>query len=147
MFFRAEFCFCKPRGWKFFSTIRHVLAAEYAKLQHFFWREFRGKYGIELFTDRRGAEISVPFLHFIVNGDNSRVHVVKDSGIRKGLQQLAALFSYEKIILFGYDKIGFLLETDLDDHAGVLRSTSLLEVSCGRCRTLGPYESLFSQLP
>jgi len=83
----AEFCFCKPRCWKFFSTIRHVLAAEDPKLQHLLWGKFRSKPFVKVRADRFCANITIPFLHAVIHSDDARFHGKKDSWIWIFLQK------------------------------------------------------------
>lgn len=50
VFIWIQFCFRKPIFWKFFFTIRHVLAAKNAKSKHLFWRQFWLEDGIKVFS-------------------------------------------------------------------------------------------------
>jgi len=56
----------KPACGKFLATIRHVLAAEYAKCEHFLGREFRAKLGVEIAPHGHGKYITIAALHLVV---------------------------------------------------------------------------------
>src|SRR5262249_37067962 len=61
----------EPACRKFLATIRHVLAAEYAKREHLLRRELRTKFRVEAASDRRNERITIATLHPV--GDAHRL--------------------------------------------------------------------------
>ena len=62
----AELRLRKPRSWKFPAAIRHIFAAENARLEHLPGSQLRFEFRGEIFPDRFRQIITVPFLHFVV---------------------------------------------------------------------------------
>jgi hypothetical protein len=64
---RGQLCSPEPTARKFFTAIGHILAAEYAELEHLLGRKFRTKFGSEMASDRSYAFVSVAALHFVID--------------------------------------------------------------------------------
>jgi hypothetical protein len=59
---------------EFAAAIGHVLAAEDAEAEHLARRELRLELRIEVAAGRRRQLITVPLLHFVVDGDGALAH-------------------------------------------------------------------------
>jgi hypothetical protein len=65
----------EPTGGEFLATIRHILAGEYTEREHFFRRELRAKFRVEIAPHRCGERITIPALHFVADAhDSSLAH-------------------------------------------------------------------------
>ncbi len=70
----TELCVGEPACRKFFLAVGHVLAAEYAKLEHFARRQLRPKAGVEVAADWLREFIDITSLHKIVDDDALGFH-------------------------------------------------------------------------
>ena len=57
----------KPAGRKFLTTVRHVLAAEYAEGEHLLRRKLWAKFRIEIASDRFGKDVTIFPLRRVVD--------------------------------------------------------------------------------
>src|SRR6476620_7148312 len=71
---RCEPGACEPTARKLHPAVGHVLAAEYAKTQHFPGRQLRAELGMEIASRRRGELIAIALLHLVVDGDGALCH-------------------------------------------------------------------------
>src|SRR6516162_6694338 len=67
---RRKPCTRKPVSREFLAAVCHVLAAKYPESEHFLWRQFRTKFGIEIAAHRCAANITIFPLHLVVNGND-----------------------------------------------------------------------------
>src|SRR5436190_4259314 len=67
--------FLEPIGREFAHAVRHVLAAENAKREHLFRRQFGPEIGMKIFSDRLDEQIRVVLLHLIVDLDPTFCHI------------------------------------------------------------------------
>jgi hypothetical protein len=64
----------KPAARELGFAVRQVFTAEHAKTKHVSRRQLRAEFGIEITPDRRGENVTIAALHFVVDDNCSFAH-------------------------------------------------------------------------
>lgn len=72
--FAAQFGGREPILRKLCGTVSHVFTAEYTKLQHLLWREFRAKVRVKVPPHRLRRQVHIALLHQVVDLYSSELH-------------------------------------------------------------------------